>query len=375
MKKILFTFGTRPEAIKLAPVIKVFSKKFIVKTCITSQHKEMLDQVLDIFNIIPDYDLDIMKKKQDLFDISKNILNKYKEILIEENPDLILVHGDTTTSTIAALSGFYLKIPIGHIEAGLRTNNKYSPYPEEINRQITARLSNLHFAPTEKAKNNLIKENIDQRTIYVTGNTIVDAIKMIIDFSKKEKLKKEILIKIPFLDEEYSDYKIILVTCHRRENFGEGIENICNALKKIALSDTKIKIIFPVHYNPNVSGLVRKKLNKIKNIYLIDPVDYISFVKLMKLSYLILTDSGGIQEEAPSLGKPVLVMREDSERPEAILLGTAKLVGTDSKTIIKSTLNLIKDKKLYNKMVADKNPYGNGKSSSKILKIVENYFK
>ena len=327
-KKILIIFGTRPEAIKMSPLIPVLEDNFVVKTCITSQHREMLDQVLDIFEIKPDYDLDIMQSNQDLFDITSNVLLGIKKVLDLEKPDMVLVHGDTTTTMVASLASFYLQLPISHIEAGLRTHNLYSPFPEELNRQLTSKLARFHFAPTEQSRRNLLNEMINKESIFVTGNTVIDALFSMVKKARKIDYPDNIISKLRFLGKETKDSNhIILVTSHRRENFGTGMEEICHALKEISLRNKSVKIVFLVHLNPNVVEPVNRILGGLKNVFLIEPLDYLHFIKLMDDCSLILTDSGGIQEEAPSLGKPVLVMREVTERPEAIDAGTVKLVG------------------------------------------------
>ena len=321
MKKILFVFGTRPEAIKMAPVIKAFKdeKIFDTKVCVTGQHRQMLDQVLDIFDIKPDYDLNIMELGQDLFDITANVLSGMKNVLSEYSPDLVLVHGDTSTTSATAIAAFYQKIKVGHIEAGLRTGNIYSPWPEEVNRQISGVIANYHFAPTSTSMENLLKENKNKENILVTGNTVIDALFLVLDKIEKDaKLKNTILKSISDQYRFNSDKKIILVTGHRRENFGEGFTNICKALKKIADDNHDVDIVYPVHLNPNVQKPVKNILSNSKNIYLINPLSYENFIYLMSKSYFIITDSGGVQEEAPSLGKPVLVLRNTTERPEAL---------------------------------------------------------
>ncbi len=376
MKKILIVFGTRPEAIKMAPLIKLFQRKnnITTKICVTAQHREMLDQVLDIFNIKPDYDLNLMKKDQNLYDITSSVLLGIKDVLKNENPDYVLVHGDTTTSMCASLSSFYERIPVCHIEAGLRTNNILSPWPEEMNRQITARLAKYHFAPTPKSKQNLINEGISDEKIFVTGNTVIDALlftlKKIKNDNKIEKKIKEKLIESGL--KSVFKRKTILVTGHRRENIGKGFINICEALKCIAESNESVDIVYPVHLNPKVNETINRILGKAKNIYLIKPLEYVPFVYLMKKSYLIITDSGGIQEEAPSLGKPVLVTRDTTERPEAINSGTVKLVGTNKHKIIKEAEDLLNDKLKYNGMSSAHNPYGDGRSSERIIKFFNN---
>lgn len=362
-KKVLFIFGTRPEAIKMAPIInKLYchpSLRPIV--CVTGQHRQMLDQVLDIFSIKPDYDLKIMKKNQTLFDITANVLISLEKVIEAISPNILLVQGDTTTTFVGALAGFYKKIPVGHVEAGLRTFNKYSPFPEEMNRSLTTHIADLHFAPTKLAFNNLTEAGVNKNSIFITGNTVIDALLYI-----SRKLN---------LEELYNGQrKIILVTGHRRENFGARIKNICLALKEIAKKYSNVEIVYPVHLNPNIQEPVYRIISGIDNIKLIDPVDYLEFVKLMHKSYLILTDSGGVQEEAPSLGKPVLVMRDDTERPEGIQIGTARLIGTDRSTIVEEVSKLLNDKEKYKVMSEIPNPYGDGKASERIVNILEDYF-
>ena len=379
MKKIMLIFGTRPEAIKLAPIIqrlKAEGSKFKPIVCVTAQHREMLDQVLNLFEIEPDYDLNIMTDNQDLFDVTVKALNGLKEILKKEKPDIALVQGDTTTSFVASLAAFYLKIPVGHVEAGLRTYNKYSPFPEEKNRHLTGVLADYHFAPTEWAKNNLLKENAPEDRIWVTGNTVIDALLWVV--SRQKSAGGEQYWNRYFkerwgltLTTNTNTCKLILVTGHRRESFGESFRNICLALKEIAKDRHDIKIVYPVHLNPNVQKPVRDILSDIPNIYLIGPLDYEPFVYLMEKAYLILTDSGGIQEEAPSLGKPVLVMRNVTERPEGIEAGVVKLVGTDKERIVAETEILLDDKKAYEEMARASNPYGDGKAAERIVDILE----
>ena len=374
IKKVMFAFGTRPEAIKMAPLIKTFQadKDFVTKICVTAQHREMLDQVLNIFDINPDYDLNIMKPGQDLFDVTENVLSGMKRVLSDFNPDIVLVHGDTTTTSACSLAAFYNKIKIGHIEAGLRTGNIYSPWPEEANRKITGVLADYHFAPTTSSENNLLKENINKKNILVTGNTVIDALYLMIEkIEKNPRLKSKILELISSQYKFFDDKKIILVTGHRRENFGHGFRNICNALKTIADNNPDFDIVYPVHFNPNVQKPVREILSNAKNIHLIEPLSYECFIYMMSKSFFIITDSGGIQEEAPSLGKPVLVMRDSSERPEAIKAGTVKLVGTDYAKIIEESQKLIDDENEYNKMSKAYNPYGDGKASLKILNFIK----
>ena len=374
MKKILFVFGTRPEAIKMAPVIKAFKdeKIFDTKVCVTAQHRQMLDQVLDIFDIKPDYDLNIMEHGQDLFDITANVLSGMKNVLSEYSPDLVLVHGDTSTTSATAIAAFYQKIKVGHVEAGLRTGNIYSPWPEEVNRQISGVIANYHFAPTSTSMENLLKENKNKETILVTGNTVIDALFLVLDKIEKDaKLKNKILKSISDQYKFNNDKKIILVTGHRRENFGEGFTNICKALKKIADNNHDVDIVYPVHLNPNVQKPVKNILSNSKNIYLIDPLSYENFIYLMSRSYFIISDSGGIQEEAPSLGKPVLVLRNTTERPEAVEAGTVKLVGTNFEAIVNESQKFLDDEKEYKKMSKAHNPYGDGSASKRIV----NFFK
>ena len=381
MKKILCVFGTRPEAIKMAPVIKELEKhtdKFASRVCVTAQHRQMLDQVLNLFQIKPDYDLDIMKPGQDLFDVTCGVLQGLKSVLKKEQPDLLLVHGDTTTTMTASLAAFYCSIPVGHVEAGLRTRNKRAPFPEEINRRVTGVVADIHFAPTKNAKNNLLCEGVSSDTIFVTGNTVIDALLMALEKIRFEQLEAEIVGDLvncfPSLTKVFSNGKqpaenshIILVTGHRRENFGQGFKNICQSLKEIAARQPVVEIIYPVHLNPNVQEPVRRMLRGYPNIHLIDPLDYLSFVYLMNQSYLIITDSGGIQEEAPSLGKPVLVMRETTERPEAVDVGAVKLVGTNIDVIVRNVTQLLTDKDAYSNMAKAVNPYGDGKASNRIV--------
>tara|TARA_Y200000002_G_scaffold131509_1_gene108335 strand:- start:14032 stop:15165 length:1134 start_codon:yes stop_codon:yes gene_type:complete len=374
MKKILFVFGTRPEAIKMAPVIKAFKdeKIFDTKVCVTAQHRQMLDQVLDIFDIKPDYDLNIMERGQDLFDITANVLSGMKNVLSEYSPDLVLVHGDTSTTSATAIAAFYQKIKVGHVEAGLRTGNIYSPWPEEVNRQISGVIANYHFAPTTTSMENLIKENKNKENILVTGNTVIDALFLVLDKIEKDaKFKNKILKSISDQYKFNNDKKIILVTGHRRENFGEGFTNICKALKKIADNNHDVDIVYPVHLNPNVQKPVKNILSNSKNIYLIDPLSYENFIYLMSRSYFIITDSGGVQEEAPSLGKPVLVLRNTTERPEAVEAGTVKLVGTNFEAIVNESQKFLDDEKEYKKMSKAHNPYGDGSASKRIV----NFFK
>lgn len=370
MKKILIVFGTRPEAIKMAPLVKEFQKYpefFETKVCVTAQHRQMLDQVLTLFEIVPDFDLDVMKPNQDLYDITANVLLGLKEVIQTFMPDILFVHGDTTTTFAASLAAYYQKVAIAHIEAGLRTHNLYSPWPEEANRHLTSVLATYHFAPTEESKENLCRENIDPKHIFVTGNTVIDALFLTRDkIYNNPTLKKALLAKInlPF---DIQKTQFILVTGHRRENFGQGFLNICEALKRVALNNPLLHIIYPVHLNPNVQKPVLSLLSDISNIHLIAPLEYEAFVLLMDQSYLILTDSGGVQEEAPSLGKPVLVMRETTERPEALKAGTVKLVGTNASVIIAEVQRLLDSLEDYTKMSQAHNPYGNGQACQTIV--------
>jgi len=359
MKKLLFVFGTRPEAIKMIPIYKKFkeSNLFDVKICITAQHREMLDDVMEFFEVKADYDLDLMKKNQTLEELSSNVLNKVSNILNNEKFDLVFVHGDTTTSFFSALAAFYNKIDVAHIEAGLRTYEIYSPYPEELNRQCTARIAKYHFVPTEKSKQNLLNESVNFKNIYVVGNSVIDAL-----FLTLKKLPNP---QIP------NPKPYILITGHRRENFGEGFLNICNAIKELAIKYKNYDFIYPVHLNPNVREPVFKILSDLSNVKLIEPVNYPKFVQLMANSYLILTDSGGIQEEAPSLKKPVLVMRSTTERPEALNAGMIKLVDTNKEKIVQEVSHLIENKDKYNQMIKGTNPYGDGKTNEKIFKIIK----
>jgi len=378
MIKTLIVFGTRPEAIKLAPVIKELQahpSQFNTKIIVTAQQRQMLDQVLSIFDIRPDYDLNLMEKNQSLFQISSNTLNRLQPILLQEKPAIILVQGDTTTAFIATLSAYYLKIKIGHIEAGLRTEDKFNPFPEEINRRMIDCLSDIFFAPTEKAKNNLLKEGFPESSIYVTGNTVIDALFMTIEKQKDKKIQGTLSEKF---EKQYGiildNKKIILVTAHRRESFGKEFSNICRGIKKIARNSHSIQIIYPVHLNPNVQKPVREILGNVKNIHLIEPLNYSSFIWLLDKSYLILTDSGGIQEEATSLGKPVLIMRKKTERPEGVEAGVAKVIGTSSDSIFSATMQLMENRSLYHSMAKTSNLYGDGKASQRICSILKEYF-
>lgn len=375
MRKILFVFGTRPEAIKLAPIIHKLKSKnhnFQVRVCVTAQHREMLDQVLSLFGIDVDFDLNIMKENQSLSDVTVTALRKLEEILKQEKPDIVLVQGDTTTTFVASLAAYYSKIKIGHVEAGLRTKDKFNPFPEEVNRRLTDCLSDLYFAPTKRAKENLLRERVDEKKIFVTGNTVVDALLMIVQKQKKKKIQEsyERLFRKNY-GIEFDSQRFILVTVHRRESFGHDIEDICQGLRKIAHYTPREQIIWPLHLNPNVQKPAKKMLGNVDNIHLIEPLDYVSFVWLMNRSYLILTDSGGIQEEAPSLRKPVLVMRKVTERAEGIETGTAKLVGTRCQDIFSETLKLLEGDSTYKTMAKAVNPYGDGKASNRIITILK----
>lgn len=369
IKKILVVFGTRPEAIKMAPVIKTLNSEFDVNVCVTAQHREMMDQVLNIFDIEPNYDLNIMKSGQDLYDITSKILMGMKKVFSECAPDIVLVHGDTSTTMAAAISAFYAGIPIGHVEAGLRTNNLKAPFPEEFNRKITSVITDIHFAPTEQAYQNLIKEGVDKDSISITGNTVIDALHLVLNKARENNYPNALIEECKFLENDTNN-QFILITGHRRENFGSGFEQICKGIASAAKNFPEINFIYPVHLNPNVQEPVRKILSPLKNIYLVEPLEYLPFIKLMDKSYFILTDSGGIQEEAPSLGKPVLVMRDETERPEAVDAGTVKLVGTDHKNIFANIKLLIEDKEVYEKMSKAHNPFGDGNACFKIKEIL-----
>ena len=379
MKKVLLVFGTRPEAIKMAPLVMELQKqKERIETvvCVTGQHREMLDQVLEIFDIKPDYDLNIMKRGQDLYDVTARVLTGMREVLKEINPDIVLVHGDTTTSTAAALAAFYQQIPVGHVEAGLRTHNIYSPWPEEMNRLLTGRLATYHFSPTPLSRNNLIKESINDRNIIVTGNTVIDALYWVVDKIKNNKeLDNElesVLSKAGYdVNRLDNGKKLVLITGHRRENFGDGFINMCTAIKDLTVKYPNVDFVYPMHLNPNVRKPIHEvfgeDLSGLKNMFFIEPLEYLSFVYLMEKSSIVLTDSGGIQEEAPGLGKPVLVMRDTTERPEALDAGTVKLVGTDYNKIVNEVSSLIDDKAAYEKMSKAVNPYGDGLACGRIV--------
>lgn len=373
MKRVLIVFGTRPEAIKMAPLVHRFlaDGRFSAKVCVTAQHREMLDQVLNLYEINADYDLDIMSKQQTLAQVTSKIILGLEDVFSDFKPDVVLVHGDTATTLSTSLAAYYHQIPVGHVEAGLRTGNLLSPWPEEGNRKLTAALTNYHFAPTETSKQNLLRENVPANQVYVTGNTVIDSLFWIVNrINEDEKLIAE-------LEEKFSDClageKLVLVTGHRRESFGDGFERICKALLKIAEKYPQCNIVYPVHLNPNVREPVNRLLSEVTNIYLIEPLEYLPFVYLMKQSDIILTDSGGIQEEAPSLGKPVLVMRDTTERPEAVEAGTVKLVGTNENSIFESIDNLLSNEAEYSMMSRAHNPYGDGKACERIVEILAEY--
>ena len=379
MKTILLVFGTRPEAIKMAPLVKEFQKQteyFKTVVCVMGQHREMLDQVLSIFDIVPDYDLNIMKQGQDLYDVTSRVLLGMRDVLREVSPDVVLVHGDTTTSTAAALAAFYQQIPVGHVEAGLRTHNIYSPWPEEMNRLLTGRLATYHFSPTPLSRNNLIKESVDDRNIIITGNTVIDALYWVVDKIKNNKELdnelEDILSKAGYdVNRLNNGKKLVLITGHRRENFGDGFINMCTAIKDLTVKYPDLDFVYPMHLNPNVRKPIHEvfgeNLSGLKNMFFIEPLEYLSFVYLMEKSSIVLTDSGGIQEEAPGLGKPVLVMRDTTERPEALDAGTVKLVGTDYNKIVNEVSSLIDDKAAYEKMSKAVNPYGDGLACGRIV--------
>lgn len=385
-KKILIVFGTRPEAIKMAPLVKAFESynsalstqhpTFEVKVCVTAQHRQMLDQVLELFDIAPDYDLDIMKPGQDLYDVTSNVLLGMKPVLDDFKPDIVFVHGDTSTTFAAALAAFYRQISVAHVEAGLRTGDIYSPWPEEANRQLTTQITAYHFAPTTTSRDNLLRENVNEQNIAVTGNTVIDALFLALDKIKSSPDLEEGIIARINAAVNHSTFniqhsKFILVTGHRRENHGQGFINICTALKAVALDNPDIAIVYPVHLNPNVQKPVRELLSGISNVHLIEPLQYEQFIYMMDRSYFIITDSGGVQEEAPSLGKPVLVMRDTTERPEAVEAGTVRLVGTDTDLIIREAQKLIDNAEAYAAMSQASNPYGDGHACEKIIEFVK----
>lgn len=379
MKTVLVVFGTRPEAIKMAPVVNGLlsdPQHFKTIVCVTGQHREMLDQVLHIFNIVPDYDLNIMKQGQDLYDVTSKVLLGMRDVLKASKPDIVLVHGDTTTSMAAALAAFYQQIAVGHVEAGLRTNNIYSPWPEEMNRQITSRIASIDFAPTPLSKNNLLEENVSPDKIIITGNTVIDALLWVVDKIKSDNvLDRKLLNEISSFGYDCNRLKngkkLILITGHRRENFGNGFHHICQAIKTLSSKYSDVDFVYPMHLNPNVRKPIHdmfgKDLTCLGNLFFIEPLEYLSFIYLMEKSHIVLTDSGGIQEEAPSLGKPVLVMRDTTERPEAVNAGTVKLVGTDYDAIVSQVSNLLDDEAEYRKMSNAVNPYGDGKATQRII--------
>lgn len=380
MKKIMLVFGTRPEAIKMAPLVKEFQKHpecFETIVCVTGQHREMLDQVLHIFEIKPDYDLNIMKQGQDLYDVTARVLTGMRDVLKEAQPDVVLVHGDTTTSTAAALAAFYQQIPVGHVEAGLRTHNIYSPWPEEMNRQITGRIATYHFAPTPLSRQNLLAEGVKEDQIAVTGNTVIDALYMVVDKIKRDKAldaELEALLKNAGYDVNRlaNGKKLVLITGHRRENFGDGFIHMCTAIKDLTKKYPDVDFVYPMHLNPNVRKPIHEvfgeDLSNLGNMFFIEPLEYLSFVYLMEKSTIVLTDSGGIQEEAPGLGKPVLVMRDTTERPEALEAGTVKLVGTNYERIVHEISELIDNQEYYDRMSKAVNPYGDGLACNRIVK-------
>ena len=383
MKTILLVFGTRPEAIKMCPLVKEFKRYpdlFDTKVCVTGQHREMLDQVLQIFDIHPDFDLNIMKQGQDLYDITSRVLLGMRDILQQVKPDVVLVHGDTTTSTAAALAAFYQQIPVGHVEAGLRTNNIYSPWPEEMNRQITSRIATYNFAPTPLSRANLLKENVKESSILVTGNTVIDALHQVVhQIKSNEAISLEIVDHLRHTGYDVSrldsNRKLVLITGHRRENFGQGFINICTALRDLAGLFPEVDFVYPMHLNPNVRKPIHEvfgeNTSEMANMFFIEPLEYLSFVYLMERSYLVLTDSGGIQEEAPGLGKPVLVMRDTTERPEAVDAGTVRLVGTDYNAIVSSVTELLNETDVYSQMSNAVNPYGDGKACGRIVNCLK----
>ena len=380
----MLVFGTRPEAIKMAPLVKEFQKHpdmFRTTVCVTGQHRQMLDQVLEIFGITPDYDLNIMKQGQDLYDVTARVLTGMRSVLDETRPDLVLVHGDTTTSTAAALAAFYKQIPVGHVEAGLRTHNIYSPWPEEMNRQITGRIASWHFAPTPLSRSNLTAEAVPEERILVTGNTVIDALHIVVDRIRNDSgladgLKES--IRLAGYDTKRTDAgrRLVLITGHRRENFGEGFLNICRAIKALSEKYPEVDFVYPMHLNPNVRRPIHEvfgqELSGLGNMFFIEPLEYLSFVFLMEKSYIVLTDSGGIQEEAPGLGKPVLVMRDTTERPEALEAGTVRLVGTDCGRIVSEISSLMDSPDAYTRMSRAVNPYGDGRACPRIVEFIDN---
>ncbi len=382
MKRVMLVFGTRPEAIKMAPLVQEFRKhpdQYETLVCVTGQHREMLDQVLNIFGIVPDYDLNIMKPGQDLYDVTARILSGMRDVLSEAKPEIVLVHGDTTTSMAVALAAFYRQIPVGHVEAGLRTHNIYSPWPEEMNRQITGRIATHHFSPTPLSRENLLREGIDKSRILVTGNTVIDALYAVVN-----KIKNDVPLQLSLGEElKAAGYDtgrlaaeegrhLVLITGHRRENFGDGFLHICQAIKTLSEKYPNVDFVYPMHLNPNVRKPIKEVFgeNRQSNLFFIEPLEYLSFVYLMEKSHIVLTDSGGIQEEAPGLGKPVLVMRDTTERPEALVAGTVKLVGTDYDKIVSEVSSLLDDTECYKRMSQAVNPYGDGKACERIVEYI-----
>lgn len=373
-KKVLLVIGTRPEAIKMAPVVLALRSdpRFDARVCVSAQHREMLDQVLRLFEVRPTYDLDVMRPGQDLTDVTGGVLSGLREVFSEWMPDIVLVHGDTTTTLSASLASYYRQVPVGHVEAGLRTGDIYAPWPEEGNRRLVGALATLHFAPTAGARENLLRENVDRSRIFVTGNTVIDALGRVVDdLARDEEMSSGMAALFPHLVPER---RLILVTAHRRESFGQGIENLCTALRRLAEDRTDVQFVYPVHPNPNIRGPVQRNLSGLPNVLLVDPLDYLPFVYLMNRAHLILTDSGGIQEEAPSLGKPVLVMRAVTERPEAVAAGTVRLVGTDIEAIVGSVDTLLDDPAEYERMSRAHNPYGDGRACERIVAALAAHF-
>ncbi len=367
--KVMTIFGTRPEAIKMAPLVKKMEEYDEIESivCLTAQHREMLDMVVELFNIKPDYDLNVMAHGQTISDITVKVLKGMEDVLTKEKPDIVLVHGDTSTTFVGALAAFYQKIKVGHVEAGLRSGNVYSPYPEEMNRKLTSSLASIHFAPTEGNYNNLIKEGIDRENIYITGNTVIDALLSVV--KENYKFENELLNKI-----DYENKRVIVMTCHRRENWGKPMEDIFTGVKELAQENSDVDVIFPVHLNPNIRSLANHIMGDMKNIHLIEPLDYEPFANLLNKSYLILTDSGGIQEEAPALGKPILVMRTETERPEAAEAGTVKVIGVEKEAIKEGVNLLLNDQAEYDKMANAINPYGDGSASQRTVEALLKYF-
>ena len=374
--KVLVVFGTRPEAIKMAPLVKALQSDtfFDARLAVTAQHREMLDQVLALFSLQPEYDLDVMRPGQDLYDVTSKVLLGLRDVLTDFRPDLVLVHGDTATTFAGTLAAFYQQIPVGHVEAGLRTGNLYSPWPEEANRQLTGRLARWHFAPTERNQNALLAEGVSSDDVLVTGNTVIDALQWVVQkVEETPALQSEIhnALSVAGLEVDLTGQRYVLITGHRRENFGNGFENICQALKALAETNPDVHFVYPVHLNPNVQGPVKRLLDGLANVHLIEPLGYEPFVYLMQNAYLVLTDSGGVQEEAPGLGKPVLVMRDTTERPEAVDAGTVRLVGTESSVIRDAVQQLLDDQSVYERMSLAHNPYGDGKACSRIVEFLK----